>query len=200
MRQQAFHPAKDGGEWRWPLDIAMYDRRPHLLSREREELTLLVHRFQARRTCWPKRTYKELHRLLHPLNDVLNLIGCHISSRRGALRLLLAEMHRRQRSFWGWTKEEWLETLCPDAAAFEVRYHRGAHCRPGMMAVAYLLCGFSDILALGQFYQPAFARKVFGPKPSMPLWNARERNSFAWVLARPWLASSFPMFSAPLCS
>jgi hypothetical protein len=163
MTHQAARPEPASPEWQWPIDPVAYDRSPNLSAREQEELALLAERFQARRTSWPKRTYVGLQRLLRPLQDVLTLVDCNISSRRGVLHLLLQEMHQRQQSFWGWTQEAWLDLLGSDATAFERRCHQGTDRRPGVMAVAYLLCGFADLLALGPFCQPAFAKRIFGP-------------------------------------
>ena len=161
MRQLAARKAADSPVWCWPLDLSTYDRTPLLSQREQVELDVYMHRLQAKKSSWPQRIYEGLHRLLHPLSDVLNLIGDCPTSRRGAMNVLLREMHRRKRAFWAWTQDEWLETLGPDAHSFE-QHFQGKSCRHGVMAVAYLLCDFSGLLALGQFSQPAFARKVFG--------------------------------------
>ncbi len=162
MKRQAAHPEPASSGWVWSMNPAVYDRSSLLSEREREELTLLTQRFQRGKTSWPKRTYVGLQRLLRPLQDVLTLMDCNITSRRTTLHLLLQEMQQRQQSFWGWDPQAWLDILGSNTTAFEHRFHRGKSCRPGLLAVAYLLCGFADLLALGSFYQPAFARRVFG--------------------------------------
>jgi len=62
-------------------------------------------------------------------------------------------MARRGRPFWGWSTEEWIETI---SARREARQHA--------VAVAYLLCSFSDLHRLkgDHVVYSCLARKVFG--------------------------------------
>jgi len=69
------------------------------------------------------------------------------------LLFLLRDMAKRDRSFWGWTTEEWIDSI-------DAREQAGQH----VVAVAYLLCGFSDLHRLNQDHivYGCLARKVFG--------------------------------------
>ena len=162
MTQQPVRLPSSSSGWQWPIDPTAYDRSPDLSEREQEELTLLVQRFQRGKSSWPKRTYRGLQRLLSPLQDVLTLIDCPLTSRRGVLHLVLQEMQQRQHSFWGWTPQAWLDLLECDATAFAKHSSRNKSSRPGLLAIAYLLGDFADLLAIGPFDQPAFAKRVFG--------------------------------------
>jgi integrase len=71
------------------------------------------------------------------------------------VRIFLIEMHRRQRSLWGWTLEEWCESVCANGKAFLQRYGRrrsGQHFghvgRPLLSVVAYLLDALPDPMPL----------------------------------------------------
>jgi hypothetical protein len=72
-----------------------------------------------------------------------------------AINYLFREMYRRRRSFWGWSPGDWTESIRG------TRFVRQHH-----MAIAYLLCDFSDFHAVtdGVFVQVAFAKKMFGAK------------------------------------
>ena len=63
-------------------------------------------------------------------------------------------MAERRRAFWGWTTDEWIETI---ERHKKVEYQH-------VIAVAYLLCGFSDLHRLSKNHIVYFvlARKVFG--------------------------------------
>src|SRR6202522_4777562 len=73
-------------------------------------------------------------RLIEPLNDTLDYTGIRTLFRKYVLLYFLREMAERKRSFWGWTTDEWIETI---ERQKKVEYQH-------VIAVAYLLCGFSD--------------------------------------------------------
>jgi hypothetical protein len=62
-------------------------------------------------------------------------------------------MAERKRSFWGWTTEEWIDSIDARLAA-----------RQHAVAIAYLLCGFSELhrLKSDHIVYSCLARKVFG--------------------------------------
>ncbi len=66
-------------------------------------------------------------------------------------------MAERKRSFWGWTTEEWIDSL---DARLAPRQHG--------VAIAYLLCGFSELQRLKSDHvvYSCLARKVFGREHS----------------------------------
>ena len=77
--------------------------------------------------------------------------------RRYTLFFFLREIEKRGRSFWGWTTEEWIDTI---NACGKVKQHA--------VAIAYLLCSFSDLHRLkgDHIVYSCLARKVFGQEHS----------------------------------
>jgi hypothetical protein len=73
--------------------------------------------------------------LVKPLNDALDYTGIRTLFRQYVLLFFLREMAERRRAFWGWTTDEWIETI---ERHKKVEYQH-------VIAVAYLLCGFSDL-------------------------------------------------------
>jgi hypothetical protein len=72
-------------------------------------------------------------------------------------------MHQRQRTFWGWRGEQWIETICISPPAFRARHSLADDTvRPYLAAVAYLLECFQDISSLGIINHVNLARHVFG--------------------------------------
>ncbi|MFN8475527.1 MAG: site-specific integrase [Anaerolineae bacterium] len=148
--------------WHWPVDITAYRRASDLSALEAAELAYLVHRHAVSNGHWAPRSYQVLERLRRPVMDVLALTGADEQTRSTTLTVIVAEMHRRQRAFWGWTSDEWVETLCASGAAFEQRHATTHSCRAHLLALSYLLCDFQGLAALGAFDRLALARKVFG--------------------------------------
>lgn len=84
-------------------------------------------------------------------------------SRGGALTVMLIEMHKRRRAFWGWTNEELLEILCSSMSLFRKRYpHTNGHTRQMLVAGMYLLQTFDDFRKLGIIDRTALACRIFG--------------------------------------
>jgi hypothetical protein len=83
--------------------------------------------------------------------------------RAGALTVILLEMHKRQRPFWGWDGSDWLEILCPSTNDFKIRHpHQNSQSRQLLFAGAYLLRLFNDFRGLGAIDRPALASRIFG--------------------------------------
>ena len=156
--------------WRWPINLDIYDRIPILTQEEYAELDR-----KLRRAKIPIRqyTYKILARLMHPIDDVYTYIQAPLEKRPEILRPIFIEMHRRGKSFWGWTEDEWRESICPTGSAFLERYgwnelahhasHPGHPGRPFLLVLAYLLDVLpngSELMALGDMTQGA--QSVFG--------------------------------------
>ncbi|MGB8886421.1 MAG: tyrosine-type recombinase/integrase [Candidatus Korobacteraceae bacterium] len=96
-------------------------------------------------------------------------------SRAGAMTVMLIEMHKRRRAFWGWSKDEWLEILCPSTCAFRKRYlHTNGHSRQMLVAGMYLLRPFDDFRKLGIIDRTALACRIFG--------RSRVENAIARVV------------------
>jgi hypothetical protein len=144
--------------WRWPLNVATYDRSATLSEEESAELEYLVQaHHQAHR-----RTRAVLHRLLQPIDDVLAYTNAPRSKRSEIVRVFLVEMHQRHTAFWGWTLEQWQESIGPNQRAFARRFSDGPG-RPYLPLLAYLLDVLPDASPLFELVQiPAAAQKIFG--------------------------------------
>lgn len=163
MSAPAAPPPPAERAWSWPA--AAYDRGPALTA---AEWAALDWHCGARPRQVRGATTGELRRLLRPIEDVLTHVGAYPDLRYDVVRLLVVEMHRRRRAFWGWTAADWLEAIGPDAATFAARRGRGRggtlHQARRLLAVLhYLLCPPADVgPLLASFKLYPFARHVFG--------------------------------------
>ncbi len=113
---------------------------------------------------WKGTVSDALGRFMPPVADVLELMEARRQIYAPFAKVLVREMHARGRSFWGWTAEEWLETICPTTTEFGIR-HGTDNARAYLIAAAYLWGGIGSlehIHALGPAERRSFARKVFG--------------------------------------
>jgi integrase len=155
------------GDWRWPINLEAYDlQAAELTEAERMQLShVLAH---PRRQI-TKQTKAALHRLLVPVDDILTNIQAPPGTCFDVVRLLSLEMYRRGTAFWVWSEEEWIESICQDAAAFALRYEQcgvkvdEARVRRSLPLIAYLLCPRLNLDVLFRFIEfTPLARKVFG--------------------------------------
>ena len=94
---------KDGPRWTPLIDPARYERRATLNRRERWAVGLL----EARPSRWLRGVGDAVARLLVPINDVLDVAGCHTShgwARPSTRGELFAATSREQSAFWGWDR------------------------------------------------------------------------------------------------
>ncbi len=153
--------------WSWPINVTAYDRTQILSKSER---VALDRRFKEVHTQQERNSIKlMLHRLLHPIEDVLTFLHADPNTRYDMIRVLLFEMHRRGTPFWAWSAEEWLESACPDPTAFALRYGRSCdagnidQARRFLPILSYLFHLPPDVDAWLRWFKPyALARKVFG--------------------------------------
>jgi integrase len=144
----------DDGPWGWPLDLDRYDRSNDLTPAEEDILTRYAEAYRFYRYGRTMDFGQALDRLVKPLNDTLDYTGIRTYFRKYVLLFFLREMAKRRRSFWGWTTDEWIETIeCQKKTEYQ-----------HLIAVAYLLCGFSDLhrLSKNHIVYVVLARKVFG--------------------------------------
>ena len=141
------------GPWTWPIDLERYDRSPHLTRVETNMLTRYAEAYKFYRYGRTMDFGAALNRLVRPLNDVLDYTGIITNRRKYVLLFLLREMAERKRPFWGWTTQEWIDSI---EARVPARQHA--------VAIAYLLCGFSELhrLKSDHVVYSCLARKVFG--------------------------------------
>jgi hypothetical protein len=141
--------------WSWPIDASRYNRAHGLTAAEYRFLAVeLPSRIKVGR---PRKTALDVvQRLVHPLHDVFDHIEFNGPKRRSLLLHLLEEMGRRNRAFWGWTEEEWIEVV-------ECRRYDGNR----IIAAAFLLRGgFAALSTLpkGRQVYSCLVCRVFGSK------------------------------------
>jgi integrase len=143
----------DDGPWTWPIDLDRYDRSSALTAIEEDMLLHYAEAYRFYRYGRHMDFGTELDRLVRPLNDALDYTGIRTLHRRYILQFLLREMAERRRSFWGWTTDEWIESI-----------HRRKLERQDLLAIAYLLCDFSDLHRIDNdcIIYLCLSRKVFG--------------------------------------
>jgi hypothetical protein len=154
-------PVEEAQQWRWPIDASIYDPATRLYPDEKSELVRLVSR--KRFGCWSQHAQEVLSRLRRPVYDVMKIIDAPPGHWCTATTVLLLEMHRRQRTFWGWKSEQWIETVCTSPPGFCARHSlTDDTVRPYLAALAYLLERFQDVASLGTINHVNLARHVFG--------------------------------------
>lgn len=155
--------------WRWPINLAPYDRSP-LTSAEAEALRSLgwdvrrQHGYQRDSIAWQR-----IGRLLRPLDDARDALEIpderlHRRTSDDAIGLVLWTCARTETVFWEWTPQAWAELIGTDAKAF-TRPWPGwidGTARPYLASYAYLLAGFTDFHLLGKFRRLSVACRVFG--------------------------------------
>jgi hypothetical protein len=159
----------DDGPWTWPINLERYDRSPQLTSVEKNMLTRYAEAYRFYRYGRTMDFGAALDRLVRPLNDTLDYTGIITNRRKYVLLFFLREMAERKRSFWGWTTEEWIDSI---DARLAPRQHG--------VAIAYLLCGFSELhrLKSDHVVYSCLARKVFGPEHTKNI-SERVRESLS---------------------
>jgi len=151
-------------KWSWPINVATYDRTTELCP---EELQELRRKLSMKKSPFRARSWAILDRLLHPIEDVLDCIDAPLDKRRVIVRAMMCEMSWRGRSFWGWSLEEWRESISPNLASAAQRYGwKGEASHPArqfLPALAYLLDVHPDAGTLIDTISiTAFARRIFG--------------------------------------
>ena len=164
-------PATTGRVWTWPVDPASYDRRAALTDRERQALEQLGeglwHPLPQRRTG---PDWQAIDRLVRPLDVAAGAAWRpdsphHRHAITDAVGLVLLRCRREGTAFWGWSAETWVDLIGTTVAQFRsTRPGRriDGTIRPYVLALAYLLCGFTAFSALGRFNRVAFSHRVFG--------------------------------------
>ncbi len=154
--------------WSWPIDLSRYDRTPTLSPPEAESLRVLKRSvrewYQPRQ---PRSAWGGLDRLVGPLAAIRATWGRQDPHHRAdiAVAALLRMCAIEQAPYWAWTESTWLRVLGATQAAFQAVHpwwvDSGA--RPYLVALAYLLDGFTDLGQLGHYNRLGLAGKVFGP-------------------------------------
>jgi hypothetical protein len=151
--------------WRWPIDVACYDRAPELIEVEREALQLFLKPPRDRAVVVERASQQgRLARLMEPLRDALNVLEGEERHKINTLYLYLCMCAWDGRSFWAWEYETWLKVLSNSQADFFTMHKPSTSddLRQFIVAVAYLLNCFQDFQALGGIETALLAGKVFG--------------------------------------
>jgi hypothetical protein len=137
------------GANQFPLNVARYDRNPALSLGETTALKRHAHEHHPTKAT----LHNRVRRLIQPIEDLFSHTQLRPAVQPSLVLYLLRYTTRRGRNFWGWTTEEWIETINNHAAQ-----------QQHLIALAYLLCGFTDLDTVGS--RPHFyiklAQKMFG--------------------------------------
>lgn len=177
--------------WAWPVDLSTYDRTATLSAEEYHALAERVQRSDAGLYCPSVDMPAVLHRLTHPLYDVLDLTKAIAQVRREVVHLFLREMYFRQQAHWGWTQEDWIDLF--NVQRPQKLAHRLSHYRHQVYVIGYVLCDFTDFSATGRnVMRYPIAKKVFGQeaidtavervKSVMLAWGYSQTRSDAYLL------------------
>jgi len=154
-----WNPATESGpemeikSWSWPIDLSRYDRRSVLTRSETAFLAKYANAYALSQHAQTPAYDGRVDRLVKPIEDVFEYIRVRAACRPWAISYILRETASRGRSIWGWSRDEWIDTI-----------NRRGNDRQTILAVAYLLCDFSDVHRLGgdRIIYIVFARKLFG--------------------------------------
>lgn len=157
--------------WFWPVKPERYNRAPELTARE---MKLLRASLRSRKQGILAREVVakcDVPRLLKPLEDVCDHTRLHEKYRAGLKVLMLSEMAARGRSFWGWSEQEWIETI-----------KNSGHEKHTVAAFAYLLCDFNALQKFGRrnFLFHGIARRVFGRERMATLFEQVRGMLLQW--------------------
>jgi len=154
-----WNPATESGtemeinSWSWPIDLSRYDRRSAFTSSETAFLAKYANAYALNQHAQTPAYDGRIDRLVKPIEDVFEYIRVRTACRPWAITYILRETASRGRSIWGWSRDEWMDTI-----------NRRGNDRQRILSVAYLLCDFSDVHRLGgdRIIYIVFARKLFG--------------------------------------
>jgi hypothetical protein len=177
--------------WQWPLDVSRYDRTPSLTPRELAALDRRA-RFPQRFGHWSPLFLEEFDRLARPIKDALEFLQLTSAIRGAVQRVFVQEMHRRRNTYWAWTPEHWHEIVGASRTAYQERgVGSRSYARNGLLCVAYLLCNYHQVHALGKYDRVSLAIGCFVGKSSMANWIEYSQCSAVGLL------SACPLRDAP---
>jgi integrase len=171
-RQAAALQRAEGTAWAFGLDVSGWDRRSGLTVREAAALAEIgpagLRRSRARGTrC--SRSWEALTRLAVPADQAAAVLhhdrsDVHLRAAAHATGIILQHCADTGQAYWAWTSWDWAclagsgsrEFLGSQALPTEKAV------RPFLVALGYLLAGFSDFQHLGMFNRLHLAQLVFG--------------------------------------
>jgi len=157
--------------WTWPVNVERYDRTTELKQHEVTALERNLPLLESGVLPFNVMRQARVHRLLDPVEDVFNHVRFQRNRRPAMKILLLKEMLKRGRSLWGWTEDEWLETI-----------ERSGRDRHFVTAVAYLLSELDGLHRLGRrnFVFCCLAYRVFGRERLRALFSEVREMLLSW--------------------
>lgn len=146
------------------INLEAYDRRTTLTVREAQAIaSIMDHRFPSLNEGRGIKLQNELARILQPLQDVLSITEPHNHRVWTSIQsLILREMGRQQKAFWGWSRQDWVDTIATNSDSFVENKSRGKDHRQHLIAIAYLLTGFTGFQLVGPVRHRALAYLIFG--------------------------------------
>jgi len=145
---------RDGAERYVEFAYPAEERRAVLTEAECAAMGSLLHRHGA---SWRAARHQVLVPLFQPIHAALAFAGCRSGGVSCSVRWqVLTDLERRGMTFWGWSEDEWRETIGRTEALG----------RTYMTVVAYLLGGLDGLHALAYVNRATvLAERVFGSAP-----------------------------------
>ncbi|WP_424532795.1 tyrosine-type recombinase/integrase [Sphaerisporangium viridialbum] len=172
MTAASRRPAELGsaGSWVWPVDVTCYDRRTTLSHLELAVMQRLDTRLRHRTSRIDDLAeWNMLGRLTRPLDDAAAALHhadteLHRRAVADAIGLVLLRCAEEKTSFWAWSAQGWLRLIGVSIAEFQRPWPDTIDptARPHLVALAYLLGGFTDFDRMGPFGRLNLARRIFG--------------------------------------
>ena len=144
---------------------------------------------------WRPARIQRLWRLVHPLSDIAALTNAFPGARATLFKVVLYETGRREKTFWGWTPKQWLETLCESVPQFVARFGPGEwkvdHARPHLFALAYLFGFIRSFQGFKRQLYSVLAEKVFGRERVHDVFQQAATVLSGWGYQRDYIEGRF---------
>jgi hypothetical protein len=165
-------PQADGTAWASGLDVSGWDRRSGLTARDATALAGIgpagLRRSRARGTR-RSRSWEALARLTGPVDQAAAVLhhdrsDVHRRAAAHAAGIILQHCADTGQAYWAWTGWDWARLAGSGSKGFldAQTLPTEKAVRPFLVALAYLLAGFSDFQHLGMFNRLHLAQLVFG--------------------------------------
>jgi integrase len=156
------HVSAAANDLPFPPHRGQFDTTPTLSSEERRALEELTEAFARDRAIGPGSAHLALKRLTDPIDAALEWMATPTATRCATKRVMLIEMHRLDRPYWGWSDADGLDVASADASAFRARHGAYGSVRQQLLALICLFSGFDRLTEIGRFHRYHLAIKVFG--------------------------------------
>jgi integrase len=147
------------------FSISKFDCTPKLTEKELTFLALWINDTNSRLPLDTRESNNVLRRLLDPIEYVMTYCGYknEFLKRRDLQNMFIREMHKRQKTYWAWTANEWLEILGSTTEDFKIYHHNPTrNFRHGLLVCAYLLSKSNVFDNVKGYHYVNFACRIFG--------------------------------------